>query len=72
MSKSMSVASTYKINTDGGDIRVRVCLIGELKQQARFANAGFTDKKELEEVVKSVKQRQYARCVALSKSFKRG
>lgn len=44
---------TYKVNTDGGDVRFSVGIIGKSKQQARLAYTGVTDEKQLEEIVVS-------------------
>jgi hypothetical protein len=42
---------TYEIDTDRGDVRLSVCVIGETEQQTRLSNTGVTDEEELEEVV---------------------
>lgn len=45
--------STYKVNTDGGNVRLGVGVIGKSQQQTRLSNTGITDEEELEEVVVS-------------------
>lgn len=44
---------THKVNTDGGDVALCVCVVGESKQQARLSNARVSDEEQLEEVVVS-------------------
>lgn len=44
-------SNTYKINTDGGDVRLSVCVVSETQQQARFTDTGVTDEQELEEII---------------------
>lgn len=43
--------SDLEIDTDGGDVRLGVGVIGKSQQQARLSNTGITDEEELEEVV---------------------
>lgn len=49
------VGTTHKVHTYGRDIALRVCVVGETKQQARFTNARVSDEEELEEVVVSTR-----------------
>ena len=44
---------THKVDTDGGDVALCVCVVGESKQQARLSDTRVTDEEELEEVVVS-------------------
>lgn len=44
---------TYKVDADGGDVALCVCVVGEPEQQARLSNTRVTDEEELEEVVVS-------------------
>lgn len=44
---------THKINADGGDVALRVCVIGKAQQQAGLADTRVTDEEEFEEVVVS-------------------
>lgn len=43
----------YEVDTNGGNVGLRVGIVGESKQQARLAYTGITDEKQLEEVVVS-------------------
>jgi hypothetical protein len=43
----------YEVDSDGGDVRLRVCIIGESEQQARLSYTGVTDEEKLEEIVVS-------------------
>ena len=45
--------ATYEVDTDGGDVRLGVGVVGKSQQQARLSNTGVTDEEELEEVVVS-------------------
>lgn len=49
----VGVRSTYKVNTDGGDVGLSVGIVGESQQQARLSNTGVTDEEELEKVIVS-------------------
>lgn len=49
----VGVRSTYKVNTDGGNIGLSVGIVGESQQQARLSNTGVTDEEELEKVIVS-------------------
>ena len=44
---------THKVDADGGDVALCVCVVGESKQQARLSDTRVTDEEELEEVVVS-------------------
>src|SRR5690242_9536395 len=44
---------TYKVDADGGDVALCVCVVGEPEQQARLSNTRVTDEEELEQVVVS-------------------
>lgn len=44
---------TYKVNTDGRDVALRVCIVCKTKQQARFSDTGISDEEELEQIVVS-------------------
>ena len=46
---------TYEINTNCGNIRLRIGVIGETKQQTRFTHARIANQEELEQKV-AVKQ----------------
>lgn len=43
--------STYKINTDCRDVVLCVGFVGELQQDARFANTTVTNDQQLEQAV---------------------
>jgi hypothetical protein len=45
--------SAYEVDTDCGDVRLGVGVVGETQQQARLSNTGVTDEEELEEVIVS-------------------
>ncbi len=47
------VVRTYKVDADGGDVRLCVGVVGEPQQQARLADTGVADEQQLEEVVVS-------------------
>jgi hypothetical protein len=47
---------THEINTDGRDVALCVCVVGETEQQARLSDTRVSDEQELEEVVVSVAQ----------------
>jgi hypothetical protein len=42
---------TYEINSNGGDVRLGVGVVGESQQKARLSNTGITDEEKLEQVV---------------------
>lgn len=44
---------THEVDTDGGNVRFSVGVIGESKKQAGFTNTGVTDEEEFEKVVVS-------------------
>jgi hypothetical protein len=44
-------STTYKVDTNGGDITFRIGIIGKTEQKTRLSNTGVTDKKKLEEVI---------------------
>jgi hypothetical protein len=46
---------THKVDADGGDVALRVCVVGETQQQAGLADTRVADEEELEEVVVSVR-----------------
>jgi hypothetical protein len=48
-----TVDKTYEVDTNGRDVGLGVCVIGESQQQARLSNTRVTDKQKLEEVVVS-------------------
>ena len=43
--------SDFEIDTNSGDIRFMISIIGESKQKTGFADTGITDEKQLEEIV---------------------
>ena len=47
-------AGAYEVDTDGRDVGLGVCVVGESQEQAGLSNTGVTDEEELEEVVVSV------------------
>ena len=49
----MNQEHTHKVNTDGGDVALCVCIVGESKQQAGLSHTRITDEEELEEVIVS-------------------
>lgn len=49
----VDTVSTYEVDTDGGDVRFCVGVVGEPQQQAGFSDTRVADKQELEEVVVS-------------------
>jgi hypothetical protein len=42
---------TYEIDADSRDVALRIRVVSESEQQARFAYAGVADKQKLEEVI---------------------
>lgn len=44
---------SYEVDADGGDVALRVCVVGETEQQARLSYTGVSDEEELEEIVVS-------------------
>lgn len=44
----------YEVNTDRGDVALRVGVIGESKKQAGLSYTGVSNEQELEQVVVSV------------------
>lgn len=45
--------SAYEVDTDCGDVRLGVGVVGETQQQAGLSNTGVTDEEELEKVIVS-------------------
>jgi len=43
--------ANLEVDTDGGDVRFSVRVVGETQQQARLADAGVADQQKFEEVV---------------------
>lgn len=43
----------HEVDANSGNVALRICIICEPQEQARLANTGISDKKELEEVVVS-------------------
>lgn len=57
--------TTHKVDTDGRDVALGVCVVGETEEQARLSDTRVTDEEELEEVVVSVEaSRQREPCMA--------
>jgi hypothetical protein len=44
---------THKIHADGGDVALRICVIGKAEQQAGLADTRVADEEQLEEIVVS-------------------
>lgn len=44
---------TYEVNSDGGDVALRVGIIGKTEEQARLSNTGVSDEEQLEEIIVS-------------------
>ena len=42
---------THEINADGTDVALCVCVVSETQQQARLADTGVADQKQLEKVI---------------------
>lgn len=49
-----AITRAYEVDTDCGDIRLGVSIIGEPQEQAGLSNTGVSDEEQLEEVVVSV------------------
>lgn len=47
--------TSYKVDTNGGDVRLGVRVVGKTQQQARLSNTRVSDEEELEEIVVSVR-----------------
>ena len=45
---------THKIDADGRDVALGVCVVGKTEEQARLSDTRVSDEEELEEVVVSV------------------
>lgn len=43
----------YKVNTDCGDVRLGVSVVGESQKQAGLSNTGVSDEEQFEEVIVS-------------------
>ena len=48
------VGGTHEVDTDGRDVGLGICVVGESQEQAGLSNTGVTDEEKLEEVVVSV------------------
>ena len=51
---------THEVDTDGRDVALSVCVVGETKQQAGLSDTRVTDKQKLEEVVVSIMRERSA------------
>ena len=49
--KQMKRQVTYKVDSNGGNIRLRVRIVSESKQQTRLSDARVSNEEELEEVI---------------------
>jgi hypothetical protein len=67
---SDSILSTYKINTDSRNIRLRVGIISKPKEQTGFTNTRISDKKEFKEIVAEYKIRRRTTKIIMSKTRK--
>jgi hypothetical protein len=47
----VGLGNTYKVNTDGRNVRLSVCIVCESKQQTRLSYTGVSDEEEFEKVV---------------------
>ena len=56
--------STHKVDTDGRDVALGVCVVGETEEQARLSDTRVTDEEELEEVVVSVRRPVVSMCLS--------
>jgi len=45
---------TYEVDTNGGDVALRVCVVGKTKEQAGLSDTGVADEEELEKVIVSM------------------
>jgi len=43
----------YEVDTDGGDVRLGVSIVGETQEQTRLSDTRVTDKQQLEQIVVS-------------------
>jgi len=43
--------SDFEVDPDGGDVALRVRVVGEAQQQAGFAHAAVADEKQLEQII---------------------
>ena len=56
----VSASLTYEIDSDGRNVGLGVCVIGESQQQAGLSDAGVSNEQELEEVIVSERRCQYS------------
>ncbi|GAT27661.1 autophagy protein Apg9 [Aspergillus luchuensis] len=42
---------TYEVNSDGGDVALRVGIVGKTEEQARLSNTRVSDEEQLEEII---------------------
>lgn len=61
----------YEVDTDGRDVGLGICVVGESQEQARLSNTGVTDEEKLEEVVVSVSESIWAGSALSSNSGRR-
>jgi hypothetical protein len=47
----VGLGNTYKVNTNGRNVRFSVCIVCESKQQTRLSYTGVSDEEEFEKVV---------------------
>ena len=46
--RNNAIGTTYKVNSNGGNVGLRVSVISKSKQQTWFSNSGISDQEELE------------------------
>jgi len=52
--RAADMQETHKVDADGGDVALCVCVVGEPEQQARLSDTRVTDEEKFEEVIVSV------------------
>jgi uncharacterized protein YcfJ len=48
---TLQYSSTYKINANGGNVRLGVRVVGESEQQTRLSDTGISNEKEFKEII---------------------
>ena len=48
---------TYKIDSNGGDVGLRVGIIGESQQETGLSDTGVSDKQEFEEIIAAEREK---------------
>ncbi len=49
---------THKINTNSGDVRLRVSIVGKPEEKARFTNTRISNEEEFEQIIAVLGERE--------------